>query len=163
MSGFTCPPLAIALVAAIPALLIWSAWPTLRRIRPRMPFVIVGQDFEVRQASSRPQKITDPERLAQARAKLDEFINLGERFIGEMQGRGFNLAQLECEVRVWEDSMAHDLWEGGHQYAAYIMADQGNFTPTERFQYIGWNTMEASVRIRVERKLKRLRELRSQL
>ena len=80
-----------------------------------------------------------------------------------MQSHSFNWVHLERWVQEWLDGISHDIWGVVPQHAAFIMSEQGDVTPEERMQYHGWGNKEARLRITVDRKLARLREIRSRI
>jgi hypothetical protein len=113
--------------------------------------------------SKNTQPSYDPKLLAQAKEKLDAFIERGDELSRMMESRGFNWAQLELWVQRWLDGISREIWDILPQHAAFIMSEQGDFTHDEKIRYEGWPMKEAALRITVDRKLARLREIRSRI
>ena len=103
------------------------------------------------------------EALRKAQTWLDEIIKKGEELIYDMKTPGFNWAQLELWIQRWLTNIDSNVWKVTPQYAKYITEDQGTFTTGEILKYHNWNKKEASLRVMVDRKLLRLREVRAKL
>lgn len=102
------------------------------------------------------------EAIGKSQKWLDEIINQGEDLVYNMKTPGFNWAQLELWVQRWLIRISKEAWDVLHQqYAAYVTQEQGNYTSEEVIKYGHWSTREGSLRIMVDRKLLRLREIRA--
>lgn len=98
--------------------------------------------------------------------KLDELIAQGETLVGKMQRPDFQIFTTEKmgeSVRQWLESGERDVWKLIPERARHIVAEQGDFSPDERLRYQGWSNDSASLRVWVDRRLSRLREVRSQI
>lgn len=95
---------------------------------------------------------------------LAELIQEGEQLVSAMRRPDFHVGQLGQDVRLWLDNVNHSIWDAlPRDYASYITANQGDITESERLVYHGWNRGAAYLRISVERRLARLREIKSKL
>lgn len=158
LSGIEIPWLGYSLMAGGTMMLLFPAWPLIRKYRLKKPITLAREQTV-------PSQVIQPdiEYPTEAVELLDELINEGEKLTNDMLTRGFNWFQEELWVQRWVDGMSKDIWRLLPKHAPYIMAEQGKYTPDEIMSYHGWNNKEASLRIIVDRKLARLRELRSQI
>lgn len=95
--------------------------------------------------------------------KLDKLITQGEALASQMQRPDFHTGQMGQDVRQWLDSTDRDVWQVIPEYASYIVAQQGDFTHDEKLRYEGWKMENVTLRISVDRRLSRLREIRSKI
>jgi len=158
LSGIEIPWLGYSLMAAGTMLLLFPAWPLVRKYRLRNPIILTG-------GHTVPSQVIQPdiEYSTEIAELLDELIQEGEKLTNDMLTRGFNWFQEELWVQRWLDGMNKDIWRLLPQHATYIIAEQGKYTPDEIMHYYGWDNKEVSLRITVDRKLARLREIRSQI
>ncbi len=159
LSGYTSLPLAIGLGVVGVGLLIWSAWPLILKIRFRTP-ITTKADITI---LDRTNHIKGGQYTSQEIHRLDSLIQLGEILTGQMQTSDFDASELGRDVHHWLDSVEEAVWEMLPRYASYIVAEQGDVTSDEKLRYIGWGWDVASLRISVDRRLARLREIRSQI
>ena len=59
--------------------------------------------------------------------------------------------------------MSKLVWDVMPEHAKHITGDQGAMTYDEKLRYHGWGTDAAAIRISVDRRLARLREIRHRL
>ncbi len=126
---------------------------------------------------TRPNKTTDridqqhPDEIEQKYppeigVKLDGLISQGETLVSKMQTPDFQIyttANIGESVRQWLDNVERDIWKVIPGHASYIVTTQGDLTPDEELRYQGWSYTNASLRISVDRRLSRLRQIRSQI
>ncbi len=101
-----------------------------------------------------------PPRIRRALSKL---IQQGEELCNKMQVREFSVWHLEPVVREWLDESSQKVYKILPELASYILADQGAFTEGEKSQYQGWKWDNFSLRINIDRRLARLREIESKI
>jgi hypothetical protein len=109
------------------------------------------------------QKVADLQYTPQAINNLDTLIKNGEQLTSWMQRPDFHQGQMGQDVRQWLDEVEHSLWEDFPKLASNALSDQGDVTPDEKMRYQGWNWGAASLRISVDRRLTRLRAIKSQI
>lgn len=95
--------------------------------------------------------------------ELDILIDRGNDLCQQMQTKDFIREPLESVVGNWMNDIGRVVWQIIPKYASYIMGDQGNLTEHEKLPYQSWNWNDATLRISVDRRLSRLREIRSQI
>ena len=83
--------------------------------------------------------------------------------VRQMQRPDFHAGQMGQDVRQWLDAVDSNVWRVAPKHASYILAEQGDVAHDEKLRYEGWNWGPASLRISVDRRLSRLREIRSQI
>lgn len=149
----------------------------IRRIRFRSPVVIASLGNKAQQLPKSPSVIPpesiptrekrSPEYLARAKGTLDGLIKEGEELVHRMQRGAFHTGQLGQEVRPWLDKTEHDVWEVIPEHGNALTSKQASvkeiFTDEERLRYGGWNRNAAALRVSVDRRLVRLREIRSRI
>ncbi len=103
----------------------------------------------------------------QVKETLDTLIKHGEELTHQMQRDDFHRGQLGQEVRQWLDNTEHDVWEVVPEHASHLTSNEAvtkePYTDQERLRYAGWNRNVAALRVSVDRRLVRLREIRSQI
>ena len=120
----------------------------------------------VRLSSNRHLVEDNQEYSSEVMSKLDKLIFEGDRLVNCMQMPNFGLYTTENigeSVRKWLDDVERDIWEIIPNRASYVIETRGGLSPEDKLRYQGWNYDEASLRISVDRKLLRLREVRSQI
>lgn len=140
----------------------WITWIAL-------PIVILILVVKAWSESSRLQPATVPATTQNRRyspqvlEQLSGLIIGGEKLANDMRRSDFHVDQLGRYVREWLDSVENEVWEVLPDYAGYITAEQGDITEDEKMRYSGWGRGAASLRISVDRRLTRLREIRPQI
>lgn len=134
---------------------------------PKLTAVVIGkQDSHnsVILAEPKPNKeVVDPILFARVEHVLSKLIQEGEQLVAEMRRPDFHVGQLGQDVRHWVDSVDRDIWDVLPNRAGYITAEQGDITDGERLLYHGWSRDAAYLRISANRRLVRLREVRSEI
>lgn len=103
----------------------------------------------------------------QVKETLDALIKHGEELTHQMQRDDFHRGQLGQEVRQWLDNTERDVWEVVPEHASHLTGNEAvtkePYTDQERLRYAGWSRNAAALRVSVDRRLVRLREIRSRI
>lgn len=140
-----------------------SVYHVIQRVKLRTPFVIVHPGVTKVPQEQLTQQMIVKEYSPQVRDKLDALIQRGEDLCDKMKEKDFSKWHLEPVIREWLNNVNHDVWEVIPEHASYIVGEQGDLTEDEKLLYQGWTWDAASLRISVDRRLARLREIRSQI
>lgn len=139
----------------------------LHRVKFRTPVTIVpSQSTKQGIQQIKEQQAKEPSGTIypiQVKDTLDELIRGGKYLCDEMQAKDFNYEDIESVVHQWLDDGSCEVWEIIPEQANYIVGDQGELTEGEKLRYQGWKWDAAALRISVDRRLARLREIRSQI
>jgi hypothetical protein len=134
---------------------------------PKLTAVVIGKQDSPNSSilvEPKPKKeVIDPILFARVDHVLSKLIQEGEQLIAEMKRPDFHVGQLGQDARHWVDSVDRDIWDVLPDRADYITAEQGDITDGERLLYHGWNRDAAYLRISVNRRLARLREVRYEI
>ena len=144
-----------------------SAYHSIRLVKLRTPFVIARPQHVPDQATGAQeqstQEIVAQEYSPKVRDTLDALIQRGDELCSKMQTKDFSVWHIEPMVGEWLDDVSRDVWEIIPEYANFIVGEQGELTADEQLRYDGWKWNAVSLRISVDRRLARLRDVRSRI
>ncbi len=147
--------------------IVTSAYRGTRYLRLRTPFVIARPQYIPKQATVAQEQTTEEivaqEYSPKVRDTLDALIQRGNELCSKMQTKDFSIWHIEPMVGEWLDDVSRDVWEIIPEYANFIVGEQGELTADEQLRYDGWKWNAVSLRISVDRRLARLRDVRSRI
>ena len=94
---------------------------------------------------------------------MDSLIIRGDTLCAYMQDKDFTTGAVATAVQQWLDDVNREVWDIIPFYADHITSELGALTGDEHIRYQGWDMDSAMMRVSVDRKLYRLRKIRSQI
>ncbi len=117
-----------------------------------------------RPTPNRNRSPAEKRRVKQAKEVLEQLTWVGERLLGHMNTpQSVLFTDVSKRAQGWLGRLDEELWEAVPEQAAFILEDQGPLSSEEVMRYGAWQRDAASLRITVERKLRRLRQVRAKL